>query len=262
MAVSRCGRRPNTAARSGRNRTCANSPSVPRCSHPMPSADRTVLRGPSAPTTKRARTRPPPAQLGAHAVGRRTQAGEGGAEPDLAAEAPDLASEHRLDVVLRAQRRERRADAERLPDPRVGERLDLVRLLGQRAGDRDRRFAVDAAGPDRVADPPEAEDLHRAGADAGRARECRGAGAPLDDEDACAVAQRGHGRRETGRSGADDEYVGGVHATQRLRPPGRGDRYRLPTLRRRAPRRADQVPGAMKNSSAMLSGSRKDTPLP
>lgn len=165
-----------------------------------------------------------PAELGAHAVGRRAQAGELGAEPDVAAEAPDLSGQHRLDMVLRAQRRERGADAERLTDTRVAEGPDLERHLGQRPDGGDRRVAVDAAGPDRVADAPEAEELHRAGADPGGARDRRGVGAPLDHEDAGAVAQRGHGRRETGRPSTDDEDVGGVHVTQGPHRRGRGNR--------------------------------------
>ena len=53
-ALGRCG------IPSARKSVSVNSPITPSRTHPMPSAVRTVLRGPSAPTTNRARTRAPP----------------------------------------------------------------------------------------------------------------------------------------------------------------------------------------------------------
>jgi hypothetical protein len=82
-------------------------------------------------------------------------------------------------------------------------------------GDGDARVAVDACGPDRAVDAPEPEEFHRARADAGGARDGRGPGPALDDDDARAVTQNGDRGGETGRACADDEYVGGGGHTEK-----------------------------------------------
>lgn len=100
---------------------------------------------------------PDPAGLtehGPHPVRGGAQSRERSAEPDHAAQPAHLGHQHRLDMVLRAQRGQRRTRRQRVAQRRISERNDLLRFLGQGPGYGDRRIAIDAAGAHRLSDSP------------------------------------------------------------------------------------------------------------
>ena len=140
-----------------------------------------------------------------HTVGVLLERDELGREADVATERPEVIHEDRLEVVLRAHRRGGRADRRGLRLGRKAQgRLQRRRIVEM----ANRGLAWDhppAAAADRFVDPPAAEDLHRANADACRAREDRGRRVPLDDDRLDAVSGEADRGDEPGRPGSDDE---------------------------------------------------------
>ena len=146
------------------------------------------------------------AELCRHAVRVLVERDELRREPDLAhAERAIVVDEDGLQMVLRAHRGRRRAD--RRGRVGVGEPEGALDDIGiaQPADARLPRHDPPTPAAHVVIHPPTAEDLHRARADAGGAREDRRRRVTLDHERAHAVAGEADRRDEARRAGSDDE---------------------------------------------------------
>ncbi len=119
-----------------------------------------------------------------------------GAEPDDTAERPQVLQQQRLEVVLRAHRREARAERGQRLGLRQAERELLLLPVRERRGHRRGQPEVGAAGAHQLLETPRAQDLHRAWPDAGRLRDGGRALVPLDDQHARAGAGGGDGGGE------------------------------------------------------------------
>ena len=131
-----------------------------------------------------------------------------GRERDPATDRPQVVDEDRLQVVLGADGGRRRADGEAGGRVREAERpLDRVRII-QTPDAGLARDDMPAAAAHRLVEAERPEDLHRAGADAGRPREDRRRWVAFDDERAHAVAGQLDGGDQPGWAGADHEDRG------------------------------------------------------
>ena len=157
----------------------------------------------------------PVAEPGRHAIRIPLERDQLGRKPDLAhAERPVVVDEDRFEVVLRAHGGGRRAHRRGHLGIREAEGTLDGFGVAQPSDRRLARHDAPAAATHLIVDAEGAEDLHRAGADAGRPREDRGRRMALDDKRAHALPGEADGRHETSRAGADDE--------DRHLEPGRG----------------------------------------
>ena len=172
-----------TGSRSARKITLTNSPSVPRWVSPMPSARRTSPRGPSAPTTNRAR----------HPLRARRSRGRAASACTPSARSTSSTSSTPNRTSPPSSRRWSSSTGSMwscgTQAGSAGLTASTARgsvgkpsgspsasAVAQRRRHRAQRPHAQLARADRVVEAPGAEDLHRPGADAGGAREDRRAG--------------------------------------------------------------------------------------
>ncbi len=120
----------------------------------------------------------------------------------------DVATQHRLEPVLRHCARRGRTDHGRLLATRIANRV-RVPLGGECEGRAlpEPHVGVDAAREDLVLEVPGAQQLHRASADHRRAGQRRRLDAPLDEQRRHVVATECGGRGEPGGARAHDDDV-------------------------------------------------------